>query len=612
MMSLNKFQPVDIGIVTAISIEYDTISKSLNFKDEPPVYVPDAPLHRKCFFNGYNIVVALSEDKGSICSLLTTIDLIKTWNPTVIFLMGVAGGHGNDVSVGRVVFAKQIIGYEYSKIIDKKVKNAPRYYESAEEGSLRNIALELPDSVHLGIVASGSKVVASKDFKSKLEDIHRDICCLEMEGEGVAAACKHQKPPVPFIFLKGISDLGDSETKGEKSRDKKLEDDKRQIRATEASVSAFKEILALERFRIVFPPKSQEIINGNIRKEKVSIPPPMSREREFIEETNNSSIKINGFDTHAQLFPRYLWDVSRKEYLFLDDTEHENTISLRLSNEPIADNLIDQLLNELKERIDKNDPNYEQYQNVYTKLTSEGSNPYPRLLGIPKIISSRIGNISKMLLVDLAPSRYGIALIQEKGFDDLPTVAHFKQTHILNSLAVRIALIHEDKFKIKYCEFHKRGEDNSTYKGAWDVGAAGYIDPQKHLDPENNEHISPWQAAAHELSEELNISRQMLPYRDKYYFFGIGRNIPTGQIDLLGYCHCPFTIPKNRECSTLVSEYGCAKLNPESMVAFIRSKKYWVPTAILTLVMTLEAFGYTKESIYRAFSSLDGEVDFMP
>lgn len=70
-----------------------------------------------------------------------------------------------------------------------------------------------------------------------------------------------------------------------------------------------------------------------------------------------------------------------------------------------------------------------------------------------------------------------------------------------------------------------RSERNSTFKRAWDVGAAGYIDQVAHRDngePKKKDSRSKaklWLAAADEISRDLNIERALLPIWEHYRFF---------------------------------------------------------------------------------------------
>ena len=98
---------------------------------------------------------------------------------------------------------------------------------------------------------------------------------------------------------------------------------------------------------------------------------------------------------------------------------------------------------------------------------------------------------SETLVVTVGPSRYGLALIEEKKLN-LPSAVTLRSMCVLNSLAVRVALVYEMDGHL-WVECHQRkGGANATYKDAWDVSAAGYIDPcnEEHLDPLDRKLVS--------------------------------------------------------------------------------------------------------------------------
>ena len=110
----------------------------------------------------------------------------------------------------------------------------------------------------------------------------------------------------------------------------------------------------------------------------------------------------------------------------------------------------------------------------------------------------------------------------------------------------------------------------------------------------------------------MAISAECLPHRDHYFFFGVGRNDPTGQLDLLGYCLAVEPPEANRSPTARVQMYDRCRLEPEAVAQFVAEKRRWVPTALLTFVLTLEAFGYPKDLIDKAFAQWIGKVVFDP
>lgn len=342
-------------------------------------------------------------------------------------------------------------------------------------------------------------------------------------------------------------------------------------------------------------------------------------ERSFLDAAAGQSLKLGGLDLCCKLLPVELWSLHRKEKdLYVDDPEASRRVLIEPRGIELPDHLLGSLVTEIEQRLADfvdgkiylPESEVSSLQEVQRRLKA-GSNAYPRLAGAPEFVGVTKSSESGSLLIPVGPSRYGVALVEEKRLN-LPTATALRSRHILNSLAVRVALIYEAKGK-RLCEFHQRkGGENSTYKDAWDVAAAGYVDPQRHRDPEDHNRISPWQACAWELSEELGIPSYVLPYRDNYYFFGLGRNDPTGQLDLLAYCSAASPPDPERAPTPRVTAFDRCLLDPVSVSAFLFSKRKWVPTAVLTMILTLEAYDYPREEIERAFLPLVGKLDFRP
>jgi hypothetical protein len=341
----------------------------------------------------------------------------------------------------------------------------------------------------------------------------------------------------------------------------------------------------------------------------VITPLGLESEQAFLEEVAKPSLRIGGRSIECKLLPASLWKEDRRNRLYLDDPEAEQRIELKMSDLSLPGNTLDSLVHEIDEALKQQAPDLfprdaterERLCEVHDRLTREGSNAYPRVVALPRLETlSAVPGRPELLVVDLGPSRYGVALVEERRLS-LPTAIHLRSRHVLNSLAVRVAYIYQ-KAGAYWVECHQRkGGANATFKDSWDAGAAGYIDPARHKDPLDETHISPWQAAAAEIAEELAIPQHQLPHRDHYLFFGMGRNDSTGQLDLLGYCLATNPPDPNRLPAARVKAYDRCELNPMSVTRFIMEKRRWVPTAILTLALTLEAFNYPKDEIDKAF-----------
>lgn len=62
-----------------------------------------------------------------------------------------------------------------------------------------------------------------------------------------------------------------------------------------------------------------------------------------------------------------------------------------------------------------------------------------------------------------------------------------------------------------------------------------------------------------------------------------------------------------RSCST-----SLANLSRSAVAEFVKSRTYWVPSAIVTIILALEYCGFAREAITKAFSPLAGQLRFDP
>lgn len=308
--------------------------------------------------------------------------------------------------------------------------------------------------------------------------------------------------------------------------------------------------------------------------------------------------KIGSKDSHTQVFPK--GEYSNVD--FYDNIESSNQITILVRDYPVD------ISNKLIKEVEKFDILRKTSFSVKLK---EGSEGYPRLIDFDVIKGT--GHVEKIFQLKVAPSKYGLAYLAEVTESNksvkLSEIDRLKREHSLNSLAVRIGLVHTNN-KNNYLIFHQRmPKENATYQGAWDVSAAGYINPSFHSE-DGGKTISPWLASRAELSEELTIREELLPFRENYKYFGLIRNAFTGQLDIFGVATANmfYEIKEINRNLLNMGEKRRVKLvkncilDPISIAKFIRKAEYWVPTAIVTVVFILHSLGYTMKSIEKSFA----------
>lgn len=225
-----------IVIQTALPLEQEAVaSKLTNIVDYEH---PDSKTIYKVgqyISNGSRLQIVVGRtNQTNINAAIETERVIKHFNPTYLFFVGVAGGL-KDVSVGDIVIGTDVIGYERGKAKEEFLSR-PQFgfssYEMEQKAvSFANSAEWKKQSERLlnksfheeilclpGTIASGEKVVGS--VKAPLYLFLRKYCshalAVEMEGLGFLEACRPY-PLIKSLIIRGISDLVD----GKEDADKK-------------------------------------------------------------------------------------------------------------------------------------------------------------------------------------------------------------------------------------------------------------------------------------------------------------------------------------------------------------------------------------------------------
>ncbi len=220
-------------VLTAIPTEYQAVRGHLNAVEE--ITHPQGTVYEqgRLECQGYTpwSVSIVEIGAGNPSAALETERAIAFFAPTVVLFVGVAGGV-KDVSLCDVVAATKVYGYESGKanstFLPRPTVGEPSYsmIQRARAESrrpnwlerLENCTLPAPPRVHIGPIAAGEKVVASKrstTFKF-LRSSYSDAIAVEMEGRGFLQAV-HANKNLNALVVRGISDLLDSKSKSDEA-----------------------------------------------------------------------------------------------------------------------------------------------------------------------------------------------------------------------------------------------------------------------------------------------------------------------------------------------------------------------------------------------------------
>jgi nucleoside phosphorylase len=206
------YEAADFVIVTALEKEAQAVVRRLEdhavrrFEEQDirTYHCGTIPIHDT--ERAYRVVVLLPS-MGEVAAGTAVTDAIVRWNPRFVLMVGIAGGiPQDDLDLGDVVVADQIVGYKYGKVTDEGIQPRDRVYPvsallldrvrsfwddswTGEVNVPRPNNAARPVSKHfIGPVASGNKVIASTEFRQRLKARWPKLTALEMDGEGVFGA----------------------------------------------------------------------------------------------------------------------------------------------------------------------------------------------------------------------------------------------------------------------------------------------------------------------------------------------------------------------------------------------------------------------------------------
>ena len=214
-----------IAILTPIAVEYNAVQLHLNDikKDRNPKGLYEVGTFETKLGN-LSIVIQQTGARNSSIALATE-RIIELYNPNIVFLVGIAGGV-KDVAIGDIVVATKTYGYESGKETIEGFKTRPEVYSFTM--ALQDLALSVSREnvwqkrqkrdkntaqCQFGPIASGDKVISTKKtaFFSFLKTHYNDTKAIDMEASGFAEVFKRH-PHIPFLCLRGISDLLEDKT----------------------------------------------------------------------------------------------------------------------------------------------------------------------------------------------------------------------------------------------------------------------------------------------------------------------------------------------------------------------------------------------------------------
>ncbi|MHC5309769.1 5'-methylthioadenosine/adenosylhomocysteine nucleosidase [Myroides sp. LJL116] len=216
-----------IGIIGAIPQEINGIIDSLQ-------NVTQTQIANRIYYKGtigdQDVVVVYSRI-GKVAAATTVTTLLLNFDVSKVIFIGVAGAIHQDVQVGDVVVASNLVQYDMDvsplrpkfeipllgktffetdlqwsnqlveqiqQILDPKVLHTLISKEDLEKFQISS------PKVHFGMIASGDQFFSTMEQKDNLQQALPQVMCVEMEGAAVAQVCFEFG--VDFTVIRTISD----------------------------------------------------------------------------------------------------------------------------------------------------------------------------------------------------------------------------------------------------------------------------------------------------------------------------------------------------------------------------------------------------------------------
>lgn len=233
---------IDVVIITALQVEMEAVRR-LPWNWTPDIALDDSQFFSQgTFLSGgqeRSVVAAVSGRMGMVSAAILASKLIKRFRPRLIAMPGICAGVRDKAKLGDVICADMSWDYQSGKHVS--TQNAlngflmdPHFipadaFVSARVAQLSNdeaVSLSVwrgwhpkrdaPPKLLRGPVASGSAVLADRQFTESIRLQQRKLLAVEMELYGVFFAAEQAPRPKPVALgMKSVCDFADEEKSDE-------------------------------------------------------------------------------------------------------------------------------------------------------------------------------------------------------------------------------------------------------------------------------------------------------------------------------------------------------------------------------------------------------------
>jgi len=197
-----------IGIIAAEDKEISAIKNKMNNIEEESIY---GLIFYKGNINNTKYIIVKS-GVGKVNAARTTQLLVDKFSIKAIINIGSAGGLNDNLKIGDIVIGEKLVQHDFDATVFGREKgyipDTGKFFESHKFliSKLENVAQKFEDkfNVCLGTIATGDTFLTDVNKKESIKlDFNAD--CVEMEGAAIAQVCTLNN--IPFIVIRGISDI---------------------------------------------------------------------------------------------------------------------------------------------------------------------------------------------------------------------------------------------------------------------------------------------------------------------------------------------------------------------------------------------------------------------
>jgi adenosylhomocysteine nucleosidase len=199
-----------ILILSAMPEELAAITASV---DHPTIHRSAGREITQGTISGHPVTLAFSR-WGKVAAASTAAHLVTALRPTQVVFTGIAGALRDDLSIGDVVFAKELFQHDldaspffpptHIPLLDRAgLSTDPVLTESLRAALLRAHGAQ-PPRTWVADIATGDQVIGRPGQRERVVAAVPSAACVEMEGAAVAQVCHDFE--APFACVRMISD----------------------------------------------------------------------------------------------------------------------------------------------------------------------------------------------------------------------------------------------------------------------------------------------------------------------------------------------------------------------------------------------------------------------